>query len=47
LGGEEDAAKRESLQRRFARTRKITEHDALDLNGEQVEFERVRLPEVL
>lgn len=47
LGGEGDASKRESLQRRFSRARKITEHDALDLNGKQVEFENVRLPEVL
>lgn len=47
LGGEEDASRRESLQRRFARARKITEHDALDLNGKQVESEKVKLPEVL
>jgi len=47
LGGEEDVSNRVSLQRRFARARKITENDALDLNGKQVGFEEVGLPEVL
>lgn len=47
LGGESDAAKRDHLLDRFARARKITEQDALDLNGEQVAVEDVRLPEIL
>jgi len=47
LGGESDANKRDHLLDRFARARKITELEALDLNGRQVPVEAVRLPELL
>jgi hypothetical protein len=47
LGGESDASKRDHLLDRFARARKITEQEALDLNGRQVPVEAVRLPELL
>jgi hypothetical protein len=47
LGGESDASQRDHLLDRFARARKITEQEALDLNGRQVPVEAVRLPELL